>query len=104
MPSPDHLHNPDYPQPPGSVPRNPGASCPNLTSPAFWTPYRLFAVETQVWDETASAHHDVDRWDFTHVYPPAGTGDIGCAAGRPAGTPHRDRRGPRPRYAACCGR
>jgi RHS repeat-associated protein len=71
--------NADYPDTPWDLYCNSGSSCPNLTSPAFWTPYRIFAVEAQVWDASAGGYRNVDRWDFTHVYPP--TGDYISPAG-----------------------
>jgi RHS repeat-associated protein len=64
----------DWPDTPWDLYCGSATSCPNLTGPAFWTPYRLMAVVTQVWDPLLPGDHYrlVDRWDLTHVYPPTG--------------------------------
>ena len=36
-------------------------SCPNLQSPAFWTPFKVSDITTRVWDPAANAYRDVER-------------------------------------------
>ncbi|HZM74530.1 MAG TPA: RICIN domain-containing protein [Candidatus Limnocylindrales bacterium] len=47
-------------------------SCPGLTNPVFWTPYRLASVFTQVRRADGSGYRKVDQWDLTQTYPPSG--------------------------------
>jgi RHS repeat-associated protein len=49
-------------------------SCPNLQSPAFWTPFKLSDVTTQVWDPGTNGYRDVDRWNLGYTYPATGDG------------------------------
>jgi hypothetical protein len=49
------------------------ASCSRYT-PTFWTPSKLSAVTTRVWDPGTSAYKDVDRWDLTYGFPVPGDG------------------------------
>lgn len=47
-------------------------SCPNLTSPAFWTPFKLSTITTRVRNAADDGYRDVDRWDLSYDYPPTG--------------------------------
>jgi RHS repeat-associated protein len=49
-------------------------TCPNETSPIFFTPFRLNSVLTQVYDPTISDYRTVDRWDLDYDFPDAGGG------------------------------
>ncbi|BCB89797.1 hypothetical protein Psuf_071100 [Phytohabitans suffuscus] len=60
----------DFPDSPTDQRCTSGSSCPNLRSPAFWSPFKLSTVTTKVWD--GSAYRSVDKWDLTHVYPATG--------------------------------
>jgi RHS repeat-associated protein len=46
------------------------ASCPDQTSPAFFTRKRLVTVKTQVL--VGSSYQDVDAWDLRHTFPDTG--------------------------------
>ena len=60
----------DFPDTPTDLRCTSGSSCPSLTSPAFWSPWKLSTVTTKVW--TGSAYRLVDKWDLTHTYPATG--------------------------------
>ena len=53
-------------------------SCPGRYSPTFWSTKRLSKVTTRVWDTTkpTPAWQEVDRWELTHSFPPAGDGSV----------------------------
>lgn len=46
------------------------SSCPDQTSPAFFTRKRLVTVKTRVL--VGSAYQDVDAWDLRHTFPDTG--------------------------------
>ena len=66
--------------PPGDYPDTPwdrfcsstATTCPGMTSPSFFTPFRLSTVTTQVWNAAASAYRNVDKWELQHTYPTSG--------------------------------
>jgi RHS repeat-associated protein len=62
----------DYPDTPWDLYCPTSGSCPNLTTPAFWTQYKLSNVYTRVWDAGLAAYRKVDQWDFTYTYPASG--------------------------------
>jgi RHS repeat-associated protein len=62
----------DYPDTPWDLFCSSSSSCPNTTSPAFWTQYKLSTVYTQVWDPASSSYHKVDQWDMSYTYPTSG--------------------------------
>jgi RHS repeat-associated protein len=47
-------------------------SCPNLTLPAFWNPFKLSTITTRVRNAAGDGYRDVDRWDLSYDYPPTG--------------------------------
>src|SRR2546430_2657105 len=49
-------------------------TCPQTTSPVFFTPWRMDTVTTRVWNPATSAYRDVDRWEFGYQYPNPGDG------------------------------
>src|SRR5262249_58574098 len=49
-------------------------SCPQSTSPVFFTPWRLDTVTTRVLTPGTSTYRDVDRWDFGYQFPDPGDG------------------------------
>jgi len=51
------------------------SSCGSMYSPAFWTPYKLDSVESQVLtDATTATYRDVDKYQFSYLYPDNGDG------------------------------
>ncbi|HEX6685093.1 MAG TPA: RICIN domain-containing protein [Candidatus Limnocylindrales bacterium] len=44
-------------------------SCPNVTSPTFFSPFRLASVYTQIRNAAGTGYRRVDQWDLTHTYP-----------------------------------
>lgn len=49
-----------------------GTTCLGIASPTFFTTVRLASVTTKVWGGTA--YRPVDTWQFTHQFPPTGSG------------------------------
>jgi YD repeat-containing protein len=47
-------------------------SCPDLTSPVFFTPYRLAEITTQVRNQAAGQYRDVHHWQLQHTFPSSG--------------------------------
>ncbi len=62
----------DFLDTPGDLSCTSAASCPGVTSPAFWTRYRLSAVYTQVRKADGTGYRKVDQWDLAHSYPSSG--------------------------------
>ena len=62
----------DYPDTPWDLYCSSSSSCPSLLSPAFFTPYKLSTVYTQVWNTATSAYRRVDQWDMGYTYPSSG--------------------------------
>src|SRR5262249_11901730 len=62
----------DYPDTPWDLYCSSTTSCPSLLSPAFFTPYKLSTVYTQIWDPGTSAYRRVDQWDLGYTYPSSG--------------------------------
>jgi RHS repeat-associated protein len=62
----------EYPDTPWDLYCGSTSSCPNLTSPAYWTQYKLSTISTRVWDAATSAYRNVDRWDLNHTFPTSG--------------------------------
>ncbi|MDT4986862.1 MAG: hypothetical protein QOI74_956, partial [Micromonosporaceae bacterium] len=61
----------DYPDTPWDLYCAPGAAtCPGLTSPVYWSPWKLSTVTSQVLN--GSAYRNVDRWDLGQDYPQSG--------------------------------
>jgi RHS repeat-associated protein len=63
----------DYPDTPWDLYCTSTTSCPNLTTPAYWNPYKLSTVYTQVWNPATSSYRKVDQWDLTYTYPATGS-------------------------------
>jgi len=49
-------------------------TCPNVTSPVFFSNRRLTRVTTQIRNLNGSGWRSVDRWDLTHTLPDPGDG------------------------------
>ncbi len=70
--------DPEYPETPWDQYCT-GILCPGVTAPAFWTPYRLSSVYTQVRKADGIGYTKLDQWDLAHIYP--STGDFISPAG-----------------------
>ncbi|GLZ79596.1 hypothetical protein Afil01_44030 [Actinorhabdospora filicis] len=63
--------NAEYPDTPWDQ-RCTATTCPNLKAPAYWSPYKLSSVYTQIRRADGSGYRKVDSWDLTHTYPASG--------------------------------
>ncbi|RMI14436.1 RHS repeat-associated core domain-containing protein [Cellulomonas triticagri] len=59
-----------WPDVPADLICSSSSSCPEQTSPAFFTRKRLVTIKTQVL--VGSAYQDVDAWDLRHTFPDTG--------------------------------
>ena len=68
----DTAHPANWPDVPWDQSCSSTTSCKDRYAPTFWSQKRLASVKTQVWG--GSAPRDVDRWDFTPLFPDPGDG------------------------------
>ncbi len=56
------------------------ATCPNESSPSFWTDAALATVSTQAWQSASSSYATVDTWTLNHTFTPPVVGDATSAS------------------------
>ena len=60
-------------------------SCPSQTTPTFWSPWRLAAVNTKVWDIAVGVWSAVGSWTLSQFFP--ATTDVIAPFGTPDSSP-----------------